>query len=169
MERFNTTTTQWDIVGIVLCSLFLLYQQRDWVAFEHIDKIGIIITVVFWMYEQRTASQLTMRSNAGEVRAQAANMLALLERWVLLSDWLFDAVQPLTVAASAELSDKRDILSARDFLWNETATKIAVIVKCIVEEKLDTGHKVCIYTWYSHCNVFLCVFTLPMIGEEDRK
>ena len=78
-------------------------------------------------------------------------MLALLERWVLLSDWLFDAVQPLTVAASAELSDKRDILSARDFLWNETATKIADIVKCIVEERLDTGHKVCIY---SHCNVF---------------
>jgi hypothetical protein len=140
---------QWDIVGIIMCSVFLMYQQREWVATEllgsenlTIDKIGVIITVVFWMHDQRTASQLKMRSDAGEVRAQAANMLALLERWVLLSDWLFEAVQPLTVAASAQLLTNQDVLSTRDFLWNETAGKIAEIVKCIVEEKLDTGHKV---------------------------
>ena len=122
--------------------------------------VSAIAAACVWLNEQREQhktekeklrlneeeARLKLRSEAGRTRAQAADMLSILERYVLLADWAFDRCQALTIEMSAALDKKNgkfagDILVTRDAMWEAVAAVAADTLRMIVQEKLDTGHK----------------------------
>ena len=109
--------------------------------------LSIIISVTallnVWMKER----QIRNKEQADKIRTAAAKTLAKLERLKELSLWYYQDIQPIFVETSEMLTEKFDVIVARDFLWKMLNITRKNTAQRILDEEIEIAY-VELYGYY---------------------
>jgi hypothetical protein len=104
--------------------------QLDWTISvgNLLTSASIVVSAVALVYQLSKDRSVRQRQQANEIRAAAANTLASLERWRLLSQSFFDEIHPGLIETSISAAKGDDESTIRDVLTASAhATRLRIL------------------------------------------
>lgn len=101
---------------------------------------SIIISVGTLLLSVSRDRSLKRKEYADKVRNAAAMVAVKLDRWVLLALSYFDAIQPVLVEVDAAVVKDRNVLAARDQLWQGLVIAHKEAWQRILDEQVEIAY-----------------------------
>ena len=102
-----------------------------------VTSLSFILAIFALIYSQSKDRQTANEQRLAEARTVLSIGITQLERWGVLSESIFDEVQP-TLVQTSELWDEKggNVIAARDYLWRQLNIIYTIASAKILDEKI---------------------------------
>ncbi len=105
-----------------------------------LTSLSFILAVFALLYSQQKDRDSVWHERAAEARTILSNGAVKLNRWVQLSDAIFDDAQIELVQASEIWGKDGNVIGARDYLWRQWGRLFSEFHKKVVDEKIPGAY-----------------------------
>jgi hypothetical protein len=105
-----------------------------------LTAITILLTAATIVTALNKDRKLRQTEYSDRIRRSAALVVAKVDRWRQLSLDFFSEIQPLITSADMLLTEERDAVKARDFLWRETITCHVALSRRKMDEQIEIAY-----------------------------